>query len=897
MEKSDSVFKVKKSINFAKFFLRVGKRSDAQRKLREAMDVITTASRTKMSMDDETRALALLLEEVSALWKETNETKDPPGSSFLLGMGDVIYLSIPGGGGTFIDLEKDYKTSTTSATISQSPSPVHAPVSTSTPIAITSRPVSSPVAPVSVAPSAPSSIASGILNGARNVFRRATTQAPPVSPPVVPVPAVPASVPPVSPPVVPAPAVPASVPPVSLPVVPAPSTPVSPPVVPVSAVPVSAVPTSANPVSPPVVPVSVSSSSALDFPSRKNKVIRDVETMKTQYRDILQREPIVRNNLDNAKRNNDSDQIQILELELESVKATKSRYKSLLDGSQNAQRPTFKKNHELTPFVNNTIADVSNFLDDYLLGNTTFTAIISFFIDLFKMTRSVSDQYERIDILFAIESILPLIREECVALSENVLKRHFSNPISDRMLKDLHNISDSYGEIHAQLKALGGGYDQELGNSLFDDLVHESPIDGDISRNGQNIIVLFPGLSYPVNPDGPVVSISKAAIINDETIQQPQSIIPTASRIDELQIPQDRKDDRQNSVVLVDGKIPVLSKNSVDGENPNQIAYALAHIGTDESQRMNVFFGVLDQFKRVGKDSRKGSPTDALPYYSQYFTNACRRSKAATVSDDHPQEFVKHVLGQINSDNNEVHPFHVMLLQTIPVKIPAVNDSTYQNKSRRVISFSFLEFINGRSSMYVKLLCSTEGNTISGGTKMMNEIEKVGKAYGVPRITLGAVLPAVGFYYRMGYNTTSQEFDNIMNMIFNMERRTRTSVKQDPSGFNVLAISILTEYQNTLEAKINELNDDDRDANLAFIEFMDNDTYKNSVASAILQGLILGESLVRTIIGFFPDIGNDKAVFEEKLREIHSRVSEHLNRGVYGMDEDGNADIQMFKDI
>ena len=606
MADSDALYNVKKNIGYAKFFLTVGKRSDAQGRLRKAVNIVEDAARTKMVMGDETRDLMSLTEEISSLWKESKDTKDPPGSSFILAMGDMVYLATPGGGMTFLDIKKDKGASTKGASTSgnntSTPSPQTATASPQPSVASPQPATASPQpATPSPQPAAPST---GFMGGFRRRFTgggRGTN--PPATPTVTPSPATPTATPsPATPTVTPSPA---------------------------------------------------------------------------------------------------------------------------------------------TPTVT-------------------------------------------------------------------------------------------------------------------------SP------------------------PAKPVVTPLMSRVIN--------------SSMGALYIPEERKKNRLDSVVLVDGEEPVVSKHSVDPLNPLQIAYTLAHIGTDVNQRKDVFFGALNKFERVGRGrgpTKELTGSNVLPYYSQYFRNSCRRSKNATVSDDHPDEFVKYVLGQTNTKDNEVQRFHVMMLQTIPVRIPSVDDTTYKNESRKVVSFSFLEFVDGMSSLYVKLLCSVEGNTIGGGTKSMTQIENIGKAYGVPRVSLGAVLPAVGFYYKMGYGTKSQEFDNLMMTIFNKEKNTRDRRGDDPSGFNVLADSILVEEQNTLVNAQDKYNrDEDEDISLKIVESSDNEIYRRSVAAAILEGLRQSGVLVRTVLGFMPDSdGTNKEEFSKKLTGLVTRIASKLNSDVYGMDEVGNADIQMYKVI
>lgn len=102
---SDSVDLIKKHIGYAKFFLNVGKRSDAQDRLKKALVVIEELS---MEMDDltsETDQLVDLTDDIYSLWKESEETSDPPGASFLLAMGDMVFLSTPGGGMSVVEVD------------------------------------------------------------------------------------------------------------------------------------------------------------------------------------------------------------------------------------------------------------------------------------------------------------------------------------------------------------------------------------------------------------------------------------------------------------------------------------------------------------------------------------------------------------------------------------------------------------------------------------------------------------------------------------------------------------------------------------------------------------------------------------------------------------------------
>ncbi len=108
MENTDSysVFRTRKDIEYAKFFLEVGKRSDAQDRLNKALVNIEEATRDGVTVTNETRQLMDLTDEIHALWEESRQTSDPPGSAFVLAMGDMVFLATPGGGMTAVNLDK-----------------------------------------------------------------------------------------------------------------------------------------------------------------------------------------------------------------------------------------------------------------------------------------------------------------------------------------------------------------------------------------------------------------------------------------------------------------------------------------------------------------------------------------------------------------------------------------------------------------------------------------------------------------------------------------------------------------------------------------------------------------------------------------------------------------------
>lgn len=122
---SDAVYIIKKNIGYAKFFLKVGKRSDAEDRLTKALLIIEKESQSMFTTTDLTHKFMEFTKEIDALWKEAKETSDPPGSSFVLAMGDMVYLATPGGGMSVVHLEpEDDSTSSTGSTGSSAKPPI-----------------------------------------------------------------------------------------------------------------------------------------------------------------------------------------------------------------------------------------------------------------------------------------------------------------------------------------------------------------------------------------------------------------------------------------------------------------------------------------------------------------------------------------------------------------------------------------------------------------------------------------------------------------------------------------------------------------------------------------------------------------------------------------------------
>ena len=192
MSGSDAIFNVKKNVGYAKFFLQVGKRSDARRRLQDAVDVVDVASRSKMTTDDESIELMDLVEEIMDLWRESLDTVDPPGASFLLAMGDMVFLTGPGGNTTVVDLKKNYS-SGAKPSVAVAPSPA----------ATTTSPASVPVVSVvSPATGNSSSGSGGLRQTVANLFgirRNPSEQSASVPPPETSLPLSTTPVPPTAP--------------------------------------------------------------------------------------------------------------------------------------------------------------------------------------------------------------------------------------------------------------------------------------------------------------------------------------------------------------------------------------------------------------------------------------------------------------------------------------------------------------------------------------------------------------------------------------------------------------------------------------------------------------------------------------------------------------------------
>lgn len=73
VRESDAVYSTKKSIGYAQYFIKAGRKSDAQRKLRQAMASMEDATRERVTATAETNALVELLEDIYVLWQMSAE--------------------------------------------------------------------------------------------------------------------------------------------------------------------------------------------------------------------------------------------------------------------------------------------------------------------------------------------------------------------------------------------------------------------------------------------------------------------------------------------------------------------------------------------------------------------------------------------------------------------------------------------------------------------------------------------------------------------------------------------------------------------------------------------------------------------------------------------------------
>ena len=356
---------------------------------------------------------------------------------------------------------------------------------------------------------------------------------------------------------------------------------------------------------------------------------------------------------------------------------------------------------------------------------------------------------------------------------------------------------------------------------------------------------------------------------------------------------EDQKKNRTESMIIVDGRSPVKTAIA-DPMNPHHLSYTLVHIGTDETQRQGVFFEALRQLKREGTGSQSNNTRvgeEMLPYYSQYFDNACARPRGErSVDPEHPKKFVKYVLGQEGTLTNQVEKFNLMMLETAPAVGKNVNNDVYQDGSRKVVSFAFMKIGEDLDTMRVELVCHTKKDKMGGGVGVMKKIEDIGKIYGVYRIALNSVLPVLGFYYKLGYETPTKGFNEIMVKVFDMAKKS----VPEKVPHKRLAV-VLKEDFDIMETEKKQYDEEDA---LRMVEFLNNPVYTRYVAASILSSINERGTLVHAVRGFL-DADNDSSAngLETKLRELVTSVATEIDSDTYTTDENGEPEINMAKYI
>lgn len=355
-----------------------------------------------------------------------------------------------------------------------------------------------------------------------------------------------------------------------------------------------------------------------------------------------------------------------------------------------------------------------------------------------------------------------------------------------------------------------------------------------------------------------------------------------------------QRKNRKDSMIIVDGKTPV--------KNPIDLSYTLVHIGTDESQRQGVFFEALRNLKREGTGSQSNIGND-LPYYSQYFENACARPKnEQSVSTDHPGRFVRHVLGEKTQGDDHVEEFNLMVLETAPSTNKIVNNAVYQVNSRKVVSFAFMKLDEDLSSMHVELVCHAkkdEKDTLGGGKGMMTKIESIARLYGINTVSLNSVIPVVGFYYKAGYETPTKGFNIVMNEVFSMEKQERGTMGSYDTSFNKRVSIVLQEENDIMKAAIEHVKNTSylRESSArVYVEIDQKDVYKRHLVVDILDSMHVKGWLVHTLVGFLNVDNNSSADgLETKLRELITSIASEIDSNTYTIDQNGRPEINMSK--
>lgn len=95
MSDSDAVYRTNKNIQYARYFIKNGRKDDAQRRLRQAFDIALEATKSRAVATATTNELMILLEVIEHLWQESRAIPETPrGSSFVVapvGESDAVY--------------------------------------------------------------------------------------------------------------------------------------------------------------------------------------------------------------------------------------------------------------------------------------------------------------------------------------------------------------------------------------------------------------------------------------------------------------------------------------------------------------------------------------------------------------------------------------------------------------------------------------------------------------------------------------------------------------------------------------------------------------------------------------------------------------------------------------